>query len=133
MSFHRARFADAVRDGVAEILSRGLKDPRVGFVTVTRVELTSDQSLARVYVGVLGDAAQRRRSLEGLAHSAGFVRRELGQRLRSRTLPELRFVLDVGLDNADRVAQVLEEVGAGGNAAAADAGEAEDEGEEPEG
>jgi ribosome-binding factor A len=128
VSFHRARFADAVRDGVAEILSRGLKDPRVGFVTVTRVELTSDQSLARVYVGILGDAAQRRRSLEGLAHSAGFVRRELGRRLRSRTLPELRFVFDAGLDNADRVAQVLEQVGVTGDAVPG-AADGEDEGE----
>lgn len=88
----------------------GLKDPRIGFVTVTRVALTADLRLARVSVGVLGDQAQRDKTMAGLRQASGFLRRELGRRLSVRHTPELSFQYDQGLDATDRVAKLLEEI-----------------------
>ena len=92
------------------MITGGLNDPRIGFVTVTRVALTEDLRLARVSVGVLGDQAQRDKTLEGLRQASGFLRRELGKRLRVRHTPELAFRYDEGLDATDRVAKLLEEI-----------------------
>jgi ribosome-binding factor A len=103
------RLAEEIRDEVASLIARGLKDPRVGFVTVTRVGLTPDLRIAHVNVGVLGDAAERAKTLTGLRQAAGFLRRELGRRIRVRHVPELQFHYDEGLDAADRVAQLLAE------------------------
>jgi ribosome-binding factor A len=103
------RLAEEIREAVARIVAQGLNDPRIGFVTVTRAALTADLRTARVYVGVLGDQDQRTKTLAGLAQAAGFIRRELGRRIRLRHIPELSFQYDSGLDATDRVAQLLEE------------------------
>jgi ribosome-binding factor A len=103
------RLSEEIREEVARIIP-GLKDPRVGFVTVTRTEITPDLRTVRVHVGVLGDATQRQRTLKGLAQAAGFIRRELGRRLSLRHTPELSFHYDEGLDATDRVARLLDEV-----------------------
>ena len=105
-----ARLGEQIREQVAELIASKLKDPRIGFVTVTRVALTEDLRLARVSVGVLGDQAQRDKTLEGLRQASGFLRRELGKRLRVRHTPELAFRYDEGLDATDRVAKLLEEI-----------------------
>jgi ribosome-binding factor A len=104
------RLAEEIREEVARIIGERLKDPRIGFVTVTRVALTADLRSARIQVGVLGDEAQRQRTLEGLTQASGFIRRELGQRIRLRHTPELAFSYDTGLDAADRVARLLDEI-----------------------
>jgi len=103
------RLGEEVREEVARIIAEGLKDPRIGFVTVTRVDLTADLRNARVYVGVLGDQSQKDKTLAGLRQAAGFIRRELGRRIRVRHTPELEFKYDSGLDATDRVAALLEE------------------------
>jgi ribosome-binding factor A len=103
------RLAEEVRETVARIIADGLNDPRIGFVTVTRASLTADLRTARVYVGVLGNDEQRKKTLAGLTQAAGFIRRELGRRIRVRHTPELSFQYDSGLDATDRVAQLLEE------------------------
>lgn len=103
------RVAEEIREEVAGIIARGLKDPRIGFVTVTRVGLTPDLRTAHVNVGVLGDQGQRAKSLAALKQAAGFVRRELGKRIRMRHIPELVFHYDEGLDATERVAQLLAE------------------------
>jgi ribosome-binding factor A len=102
------RLAEEIREEVASIVA-ALKDPRVGFVTVTRVGLTADLRTARVYVGVLGGAGERDKSLTGLRQAAGFIRRELGRRIRVRHVPELRFEYDEGIEATERVARLLEE------------------------
>jgi ribosome-binding factor A len=104
-----ARLAEEMREVVAGLVSR-LKDPRIGFVTVTRVELTSDLSHARVYVGVLGGEVERGRTLEALHHAAGHLRGEMGRRLHLRHAPQIHFEYDRGLDAADRVSQLLDEI-----------------------
>jgi ribosome-binding factor A len=79
------RLTEEIREQVARMIASDLKDPRLGFVTVTRVEMTHDLGLARVHVGVLGSEAEREKTLKALGQASGFVRRELGKRLRIRT------------------------------------------------
>ena len=103
------RLAEEIREEVARMVASEIKDPRLGFVTVIRVELARDLRNAKVYVGVLGSEAEREKSLTALRSAAGFVRRELGRRLRIHHSPELDFRYDKGLDATDRVARLLQE------------------------
>jgi ribosome-binding factor A len=101
------RLADQIRIEVAEMIEGELKDPRIGFATVTRVELSPDFRHARVLVSVMGEAKDQEETLAGLASARGFVRRELGQRLRLRRAPDLLFVLDRGVEGSERVERLL--------------------------
>jgi ribosome-binding factor A len=112
MSRRTQRLSEEIREEVARIIPT-LKDPRVGFVTVTRTEMTPDLRTVRVHVGVLGDASQRTRTLQGLGQAAGFIRRELGRRLNIRHTPEVSFHYDEGLDATERVARLLDQVRSG--------------------
>jgi len=103
------RLAEEIREEVARMIATELKDPRLGFVTVVRVELAHDLGYARVHVGVLGSEKEREKSLVALRSAAGFIRRELGRRLRVHHTPEIDFRYDKGLDATDRVAQLLQE------------------------
>jgi len=89
------------------IISREIRDPRLGFVTVIRVEMPVDQSVAKIFVSPMGDAGAQLESMRALNHSRGFVRKLLSQRMRTRTVPEIQFVQDKGLDNAERVASIM--------------------------
>lgn len=109
MSRRTERLGEEIREEVAKLVASGLKDPRVGFVTVTRVDVTDDLHHARVYVGVLGDDKQRESTMLGLSKAAGWVRRELGRRIRVRYTPEIVFQYDQGLEATERVARLLEE------------------------
>jgi ribosome-binding factor A len=103
------RLAEEIREEVARMVATELKDPRLGFVTVIRVELAHDLGYAKVYVGVLGDEREREKSLTALRSAAGFVRRELGRRLRIHHAPEIDFRYDKGIEATDRVARLLQE------------------------
>ena len=103
------RLAEEIREEIARMIASELKDPRLGFVTVIRVELAHDLRYARVHVGVLGDEREREKSLAALGSAAGFVRRELGRRLRIHHTPEIDFRYDKGLEATDRVARLLQE------------------------
>jgi len=126
------RLAEEIREQVARMIASDLKDPRLGFVTVTRVELAHDLGHARIHVGVLGSEAEREKSLSALRQASGFVRRELGKRLRIRHTPEVDFRYDKGLDATDRVARLLDEERRRASAASGDAGAGGEGGEEPE-
>ena len=102
--------AHQIRVELAELISRGLKDPRVGFATVTRVELTADMHHARVYVSVLGNAEEQKNNIDGLSSAAGFLRNEIGRRLALRRAPELAFVLDHGAEDGERIEQILQQL-----------------------
>jgi ribosome-binding factor A len=110
MTRRTERLGEEIREEVAQMITGELKDPRIGFVTVTRVDLGPDLRQARVYVGVLGTEKQREKSLSGLKQASGFMRRALGQRLRLRHTPELVFQYDEGLEASDRVARLLDEI-----------------------
>ncbi len=127
MSRRTERLGEELREEVALLIAGELKDPRIGFVTVTRVEITPDLRTARIYVGVLGTEKQRTASLAGLRKGAGFLRRALGRSLRLRHTPELVFQYDEGLEASDRVAKLLAEIGSSPTAAPAENPEDDDE------
>ena len=104
------RLADQIRDDVAEMVAGELRDPRIGLATVTRVELSADLRHARVLVSVLGGEDTKQETLEGLASASGYVRRELGRRLRLRRAPELVFVLDRGPEEQVKVESLLQKI-----------------------
>lgn len=119
------RLAEAIREEVAQVFYE-LEDPRLGLVTVTRVELSADLGHARIGVGVVGDEAERKKSLAALRSAAGYVRREIGRRLRIRQVPEIDFRYDKGEGAVDRVERLLEEDRLAVEAMRPDAGAAPD-------
>jgi len=102
--------AETLRQVVTDALMRDVRDPRVGFITVTAVQVTNDLSHATVMVSVPGDDAARDRALEGLRSAAGFLRSRVAKTLTTRTVPELHFELDRGLAHAARIDQLLNEL-----------------------
>src|SRR5205807_1551152 len=104
------RVAELIRQTVAAFLTGNVRDPRIGFVTVTGVEVTPDLSHASVSVSVMGTAEERDKSLEGLASAARFLRAQLSRELTLRTSPELHFRLDRGLEHSQRIDQVLQQL-----------------------
>jgi len=89
------------------MLLREIKDPRIGMVTLTMVQLTDDLRHAKVYFSCVGDTAVRDRSLSGLRSATGFMRAQLTRRLQLRVAPELTFVFDPTLENAERLSSLL--------------------------
>jgi ribosome-binding factor A len=104
------RVAEAIRQTVAAFLTGNVRDPRVGFVTVTGVEITADLAHARVRVSVMGSDDEKAKSLEGLTSAARFLRAQLARELPLRVAPELRFELDRGLEHAQRIDRVLRDL-----------------------
>ena len=110
MSSRRAeRVAEAVREVVADLLLREIKDPRVGMITVTSVDISPDLKHAKVYFSSVGDAAAHQRSLSGLRSAAGFIRAQVTRRLQLRRAPELTFAFDPSLEMAERLAALLKD------------------------
>jgi ribosome-binding factor A len=104
----RLRRVDAaMRHVVGDAVSQDLKDPRVGFVTVTDVKTSADLRHARVYVSVLGTPAEREASLEGLRSAHGYLQRRVASELHLKNTPELRFILDDTAERAFRVEELL--------------------------
>ncbi len=104
------RIAEEIRDEVGSMVAGELKDPRIaGLVTVTEVRVSPDMRHARIYVSVQGTEAEHESTIAGLTAAAGFVRRELGQRLQLRRSPELHFVLDQSGPQGERIEQLLRE------------------------
>lgn len=108
--YRHERLADQIRAEVAEMIAGELKDPRIGFATVARVDLSADLRHGRVFVSVLGSEESRRETLAGLASAAGYVRYELGRRLRLRCSPELVFVLDRSAEEEQQVELLLQKL-----------------------
>jgi ribosome-binding factor A len=103
------RLADQIQRELAEILRIELKDPRVGMVTLTGVEVSPDLAHAKVFFTSLSDDAARRDALqEGLAHASGFLRSMLGARLRTHNVPELRFVYDASVETGIRLTHLID-------------------------
>jgi ribosome-binding factor A len=104
------RVADQIRAELATLLSREVHDPGVGFVTLTRVQVSPDLGSARVLYTALGDDAARTRSRRALERAAPFLRRQIGLRLRLKRVPDLRFVYDDSIAGQDRIEQLLNEI-----------------------
>jgi ribosome-binding factor A len=109
--------ADAIQKEVSVLIQRELKDPRLGFVTVTRAEVSPDLHYAKVFVSILGTPEEQQASMKALESAAGFLRHELGSRLTMRYIPALQFRADVSIAHSDRIARLLSELdGEGGPA-----------------
>ncbi|PYV18166.1 MAG: 30S ribosome-binding factor RbfA [Acidobacteria bacterium] len=102
------RVALQIQQEISLILSRDLKDRRIGFVTVTGVDLSPDLRHAKVFVSAMGREETKRESLEALNHAAGWIRHELGQRIRMKFLPEIVFRTDTSLDYGERIDRLLD-------------------------
>jgi len=107
------RVNQLIREEISMLLQRELKDPRLGFVTVTHVETSPDLRTAKVFVSVLGDEAKWTASLTALASARGFVRNWLRQHLDLRQTPELDFRADRSMEHAARIQELLRQLGAG--------------------
>src|ERR671936_1708112 len=107
------RVADQIRMELAQLLAREVHDPGIGFVTLTRVQVTPDIQQARVFYTTLGDDNARRTSGRALERAGGFLRRQIGARLRLKRVPELVFVYDESIAGQDRIEQILNDIHAG--------------------
>jgi ribosome-binding factor A len=103
------RVNEAVREVLSVRLAGGLKDPRIGFVTVTAVETSPDLRHARVFVSVLGGDEERQETLAGLASAHGILQAAVAEELRMKRTPTLHFVYDHSIDRGMRITQLLEE------------------------
>ena len=111
---------ELMKQEISRIILRELKDPRIGFVTVTSVECTGDLREAKVYVSLMGNEAQVKACWSGLNSSLGFIRREIGKRIRLRVTPELSFALDKSLDYSAHIQELLLKIKAEDEAKAKD-------------
>ena len=103
------RVDEAMREVLSAAITSEIKDPRVGFVTVTSVDTSPDLRHARVYVSVLGDEKVRRRSMDGLASAHGYLQKRVAGELRIKHTPTLEFLYDDSTDRGMRIAELLEE------------------------
>ncbi len=110
-SKHRPeRLGALIQESLAEAIATQVKDPRVGFVTVTGVTVTPDSSHATVHVAVMGSEDDKARAMEGLARARGFLRTHLARSLSLRSAPELHIVLDRGLEHAARIESIIQQI-----------------------
>ncbi len=105
-----ARVGEEIRELLAKLLRDDVKDPRIGFVSIVKVEVAGDLRHAKVFISVLGDEAQKKESMKGLTKAAGFLRSEVAKVLQLRYTPELHFVLDESIEHGQRIAQLLVQV-----------------------
>ena len=107
------RVADQIRAELASLLARDVHDPGIGFVTLTRVQMSPDLQLARVFYTALGDDKARAATARAIERAAPFLRRQIGARLRLKRAPELTFLYDDSIAGQDRIEQILHELRAG--------------------
>jgi ribosome-binding factor A len=111
MSAPRAeRLAEVIKSEASDIIQRDLKDPRIGFVSITDVVVSHDLRHAKIFVSVLGDDDAKHRTMAGLERARGHVRSELGARLKIRFVPEILFRLDESIERGTRIVSLMREV-----------------------
>jgi ribosome-binding factor A len=106
--FRKDRLASEIVKETSRVLLQEMRDPRLGFVTVTRAKVSDDYRNAKVFVSILGSPKQKKLSLAALKHARGFVQAELSRRIRMRVFPEILFVLDESIEKAFKMSQILD-------------------------
>ena len=101
------KLQELIKQEMSKMLLREIKDPRIGFVTVTDVEMTGDLREAKIFVSIMGNDEQVKNSWDGLQSALGFIRREIGKRIRLRFTPEISFELDKSLDYSEHIQKIL--------------------------
>lgn len=110
-SYNRAnRIGELIQAEISDLLLRHIKDPRIGFCTITKVEVSGDYRHAKVFVSVMGEENQKGETVVGLKSASGFIRREVGRRISLRHTPELTFILDKSLDHGFQIDKILREI-----------------------
>lgn len=104
------KLQEFIKQEISQMLMRGLKDPRIGFVTVTEVRVTGDLREATVFCSFMGSEKQKEDSLKALSHAAGHIRSELGKALKLRHVPELTFEKDTTLDYSMHIESILNKI-----------------------
>ena len=101
------RVQELIHTEISQLIQHGLKDPRIGFVTVTRIELSDDLKNARVYVSIMGSDEEKENSIEGLNSAKGYLRSCLGKNLYLKRIPELHFRLDGAADHVEKITKIM--------------------------
>ncbi|WP_217585567.1 30S ribosome-binding factor RbfA [Lentibacillus saliphilus] len=104
------RVSEQMKKELGDILTRKIKDPRVGFVTVTDVEVSGDLQQAKIFISVFGDDKKKQDSLIGLAKAKGYIRSEIGRRIRLRKTPEISFEFDEAHEYGNRIDAILRDL-----------------------
>jgi ribosome-binding factor A len=102
------KVADLIQREISEMLVKSLKDPRIGFVTITRVQVSEDCRLAKIYFSVMGSLTERESSARGLDSAKGYIRKELGRRIRLRYTPEIIFQFDPSIEYAIHIGEIMD-------------------------
>jgi ribosome-binding factor A len=111
MTVKRAeKVAEAIHEIVSALLIKGVKDPRIGFTTITGVKLSDDLHLATIYFTVIGNESEKKSTEQGLNSARGFLRKELGRNLRMRYIPDLLFRYDASIDYGQHIDTLLNEI-----------------------
>jgi ribosome-binding factor A len=106
------RLGQLLKQEISDMLLREIKDPRIAFASITSVDVAPDLRHAKVLVSVLGTESERKSTMAGLRSAAGFIRRELGQRLRLKYIPEIRIVYDDSIEEGSRILSLIDSVAA---------------------
>ena len=104
------RVGELILKNISEIISRGLKDPRIGFVTLTAVDVTPDLRYAKVFYTVIGSEKERADSVVGIEKATPYIRRQLASKLTMRHTPELTFVYDESIEYGNRIDSILKDI-----------------------
>jgi ribosome-binding factor A len=107
------RLGELILAEISDLITREIKDPRIGFVTFTRVEMSNDLRHAKVFVSIIGAELEKARTLQGLSSATGYIRRRLGRALHLRYTPEIAFLVDESLAHGAKIAQILRQLHAG--------------------
>jgi ribosome-binding factor A len=110
MTTRQERIKELLRTEISDIIHREIRDPRLGFVTVTDAEVSKDLRYARVFVSVLGDEKEKAESLAVLQNAAGYIRGEFGRRAFMKVIPEISFRLDTAVEHGARIFELLQQV-----------------------
>jgi ribosome-binding factor A len=108
--FRTGRVGEQIKKEISGLIQTELKDPRIGFITVTGVDVTNDLSLARVYLSILGSEEQKEETLHAIGRAKGFLRSELGRRIRLRHTPEIEFRFDHSIEYGSRIEGLLQQI-----------------------
>lgn len=110
MNVRTHRVGEQIKKEISHLFQFELKDPRIGFVTVTGVDMTGDLQQAEIFISVLGDDTEKEETLNAINKAAGFIRSEIGKKVRLRLTPELIFSLDQSVEYGSRIEQLLKEM-----------------------
>lgn len=110
MSNRATRLQEEIKREVSHIIQRKVKDPRLGFVSITDVEISNDLSHCKIFVSVFGDEHQREQTMIGLSKATGFIRSEIGKTVKLRHVPEIVFHYDSSLEHGSKIEAILKEI-----------------------